>query len=232
MGHNATMASVLLDDSLSEPAIPTKLGPRKWSDAVSEVTYNSRSTIGNIRKGTEPSDSTDFHTTLSSSRAEVDCLKEQVAKLIAEQETAAQTIPEAVKQQVSQALAKRLNTVQEYQVSGQQFSLFIQTQEWKFDALTMMFSYMLMNSNQMTHVQYVHQQGIELVQLNAAALELPPTLGKCTAPLDLEAVLNSDRKKQIQRIIPESARIIGSHYRKRPRHLSKDSKLPSWIQYS
>jgi hypothetical protein len=187
---------------------------------VSEVTYNSRSTIGNIKKGTDPSD-TDFLTAILSSRAEVSSLKEQVAKLIAERETAAQTIAEAVEQQVSQALAERLNTVQ-VQVTGQQFSLFIQTQERKFDALTSMFSHMLMNSNQVTPVQYVHQQGIEL-QPNAAVSELPLTLGKRTAiwkQLSTQIVW-----KQIQRI-------IASHHRKVPRHLSKDSKLPSWIQDS
>ena len=187
-----SLASVLSDETITEPTetkVPKNLGTKKWSDVVSEVTYNSSGTHDKGRKE-EPQSDVAIMTALSSSREEVDALKAQVAELLAEREKTAHTIAEAVTQQVAKALAERLPTVQEDQVTGQQFSQFIQTQDQKFEALTSMFAQMMAQQMQLTQPRQATV--LMPVPMIAEQVTSPPTLGKRNAPLDLEDVINSD----------------------------------------
>ena len=192
-----SLTLVLSDDSSPEPSgIPSHVTSRRWADVASDMSYHSRtSQVKDIHSETFPNAS-DLISALSSSRAEVDLLKEQVAELRAERETTATTIAEAVKQQVAQVLAAQLKPILEDHITGQQFHIYIQTQDRKFEALTAMFTQMMatqmpQNAFNQTHVE--NPQGLP----NLAAIQ-GLALGKRNAVQDLEEVLELNQASDIE----------------------------------
>ena len=140
-----SLVTVLSDDTIPEEAgIPKTVTqqPRNWADVASDSSQTSRATELTTQKECDPKTS-DLISALSTSQAQVDLLKEQVAELRAEREETAKTIAEAVKQQVEQILAAKTPTTGEDHITGHQFTLFVQTQDRKIDALTSMFTQMM-----------------------------------------------------------------------------------------
>ena len=174
-------------------------------------------------KDTSPevfSNASELISALSNSQAEVEILKEQVAELRAERESTAATIAEVVKQQVAQVLAAQLRPVQEDHITGQQFQMYMQTQEQKFDALTAMFTQMM--ATQMSHHAGT-QAHVSNMQDTYSPNEMQgATLGKRSAAQDLEEVDNVDRMETDE---PANTR-KRSDYRTTPRKASPTSKIP------
>ena len=85
-------------------------------------------------------------TDLAASRAEVEALKRQVSQLVAQHESQAKQIAEAVHAQVTLALANQsanAATTPTQSITQDQFSTFLQMQETKFDAMTSIFREMM-----------------------------------------------------------------------------------------
>jgi hypothetical protein len=141
-----SLVSVLSEETVQETTgIPTQVMPRRWADVASDLSQTTKNSssqdMSNSDGFIKPSD---LISALSSSRAEVDLLKEQVAELRAEREKTASTIAEAVKQQVAQVLADQLKPASDAEsITGQQFQEYIRTQDRKFEALTAMFTQMM-----------------------------------------------------------------------------------------
>ena len=134
---------------------------------------------------------------LASSRAEVEALKVQVSQLVAQRESQAQQIAEAVHAQVARALASQSqqssDTAPVAPVTQDQFVAFLNMQATKFDAMTAMFRDMIVTN--------MHTQVSPPVPENNPPYRMtttPPsgdTGGNATkrnATTDLESVLESD----------------------------------------
>jgi hypothetical protein len=201
-----SMTSVLSDDSSPESSgIPAHVAPRKWADVASDMSNHSSSSKKDTSNAVF-SDASELISALSTSQAEVAILKEQVAELRAERETTAATIAEAVKQQVAQVLAAQLpRQVQADTITGQQFQLYMQMQDQKFDALTAMFTQMM--TTQMSHHAVNEKPGV--------------ARGKRNAVQDLEEVHNVDR---METDVPATTR-KRSDYRTTPKKASPPSEI-------
>ena len=201
-----SMTSVLSDDSSPESSdIPALVAPRKWADVASDMSTHSRSSKKD-KSNAVFSEASELISALSNSQAEVAILKEQVAELRAERETTAATIAEAVKQQVAQVLATQMpRPAQEDTITGQQFQMYMQMQDQRFDALTAMFTQMM--TTQMSHHAATEKQGV--------------ALGKRNAAQDLEEVHNVDRMETDE---PANTR-KRSDYRTTPKKASPPSAI-------
>ena len=189
-----SLVTVLSDETIPDaPAgIPkTVTQHRNWADVASDSSQTSRTTAKPTQK--EPDQTTsDLISALSTSQAQVDLLKEQVAELRAEREETAKTIAEAVKQQVEQILMTRAPTTNEDHITGQQFTQFVQTQDRKIDALTSLFTQMM--TAQQQFYQTPHQQPSHHSRdATTEAGSKGPSLGKRNAVDDLETVDSVDR---------------------------------------
>ena len=188
-----SLTTVLSDDTLPESAgIPkTVTQNRSWADDASDSSQNSRAIDQTPQRECDPKTS-DIISALSTSQAQVDLLKAQVAELRAEREETANTIAEAVKKQVEQILATRTATINEDHIAGQQFNMFVPTQDRKIDALTSMFTQMMTAQQQFYQAPSRHlaptQQDTETTFENKG-----PTLGKRNAIGDLDEVYDADR---------------------------------------
>jgi hypothetical protein len=114
-----SIVTVLSDDTVSETAgIPqTVTQNRNWADVASDSSQNSRATAKSTQNESDPKTS-DLISAFSTSQAQVDLLKEQVAELRAEREEIAKTIAEAVKTQFEQILATRMPATNEDHITG------------------------------------------------------------------------------------------------------------------
>ena len=213
-----SMASVLSDETIQDPEIPGAVGgSRRWADVVSDVSPNSRATVGNSPSLSNPLDAA-LVSAMPSSRAEVNSLREQVAELKAESEMTAQSIAAAaVKQQVVEALTAQFQSQpaeRKDHVTNQQFALYIQTQERKFDTLTSMFAQLM--ANQMGTQAPAPSQSVRIPKYVDDRVLNIQTLGKRTAqdeldqvadfdPMDTGASVDSTRKRIDQQQTPEKA---------------------------
>ena len=153
----------------------------------------SQSTNNNVRTSPQGSNRTDADSTsaLSSSQAEVNTLRDQVAELKAEREKTAQLIAEAVKQQVAEALAAQIPPpAREDHVTSQQFTLFLQAQDRKFDVLTTMFAHML--STQPGHENHATRPAATLLRYQDDSVQNAQILGKRTAQDDIDSRIDTD----------------------------------------
>ena len=156
---------------------------------------------------------------LAASRAEVEALKQQVSQLVAQHESQANQIAEAVHKQVALALEKQsapaaANPPQS--VTQEQFSTFLQMQETKFDAMTSMFREMMQYQQKSPPMQsHVEQQPQEI------PVDPPNEQGnlahKRTATEDLEQVHEAEERMEIDSELP-------SHSRKRNNQNASPSK--------
>ena len=139
-------------------------------------------------------------TDLASSRAEVEALKVQVSQLVAQRESQAQQIADAVHAQVARALATQPanQSTSSPSVTQDQFSAFLNMQEAKFDLMTNMFREMMSKPYQQQ--SDVSVEPSEDHQPSTEALPSPPTeppgttATKRTATDDLEQVLESEEE--------------------------------------
>jgi glycerophosphoryl diester phosphodiesterase len=185
-----SLVTVLSDDTLPESAgIPqTVTQHRSWAEAASDGSHTSRAAVTTAQKECDPKTS-DLISALSTSQAQVDILKEQVAELRAEREETAKTIAEAVKQQVEQILSARTTTSQEAHITSQQFDTFVQSQDRKIDALTSLFTQMLAAQQQFYQAPF-QQTTVpphhKVADVNGSSRG--PSLGKRNATEELETV--------------------------------------------
>ena len=188
-----SLASGLSDDTNTvELAIPAAVGGASptWAEVASDV---SQPTNNNVRTSPQGSNRTDADLTsaLSSSQAEVNTLRDQVAELKAEREKTAQLIAEAVKQQVAEALAAQIPPpAREDHVTSQQFTLFLQAQDRKFDVLTTMFAHML--STQPGHENHATRPAATLLRYQDDSVQNAQILGKRTAQDDIDSRIDTD----------------------------------------
>ena len=218
-----SLVTVLSDDTIPEEAgIPkTVTQTRNWAEVASDSSQISRATEATAQKACDPKTS-DLISALSTSQAQVDLLKEQVAELRAEREETAKTIAEAVKKQVEQILAAKTPTTGEDHITGQQFTLFVQTQDRKFDALTSMFTQMMAAQQQFYKAAVPHQQTATTYPGTSPTLENKgPSLGKRNATDDLEVVHDPDRME----IDDEETSRKRSDYRATPQKASPPADL-------
>jgi hypothetical protein len=181
-----SVASALSEDTNEEPDIPAAVGcdSPSWANVASDESQVSRNNIGTSPQGSNRTDA-DLTSALSSSQAEVSILRDQVAELRAEREKTAQIIADAVKQQVAEALAAQIPShVREDHVTSQQFSMFIQAQERKFDTLTTMFSQML--SAQRGHESQAPSSAEAPIRYQDDHVHSTLTLGKRTAQEEMD----------------------------------------------
>ena len=152
-----SLVTVLSDDTIPDSAgIPLTVSQhRSWADVASETSQTSRAAEPTFQKEYDAKTS-DLISALSTSQAQVDILKEQVAELRAERGKTAKTIAEAVKAQVEQILEEQTTPSHENHVTGQQFDVFVQTQDRKIDALTSMLTHMMAAQQQFYQAPY-HQ---------------------------------------------------------------------------
>jgi hypothetical protein len=146
---------------------------------------------------------------LAASRAEVEALKQQVSQLVAQHESQAKQIAEAVHKQVALALETQsapaaANPPQS--VTQEQFSIFLQMQETKFDAMTSMFREM-MQSQQKSSPMASHV----VQQPQKTPVDPPNEHGtqahKRTATEELEEVdEDDDERMEIDSEVPSNSR--------------------------
>jgi hypothetical protein len=143
-------------------------------------------------------------TDLAASRAEVEALKIQVTQLVAQRESQAQQIAEAVHAQVTRALAAQPppasnSTPSTAPVTQDQFSAFLTMQSTKFDAMTEMFRVMIVQS---TSTQASAPQ-VPADNPPPQSATPPPSgehgsnASKRTAPIDLESDLETDQGMEV-----------------------------------
>jgi hypothetical protein len=145
---------------------------------------------------------------LAASRAEVEALKQQVSQLVAQHESQAKQIAEAVHKQVALALETQsapaaANPPQS--VTQEQFSIFLQMQEKKFDAMTSMFREM------MQYQQKTPPMASHVVQQPQETPIDPPNeqgtlVNKRTATEDLEHVHEAEERMEIDSEVPNNSR--------------------------
>ena len=149
---------------------------------------------------------------LASSRAEVEALKIQVThQLVAQRESQAQQIAEAVHAQVTRALANQpvnLYTPQAA-VSQDQFSAFLNMQEAKFAIMTNMFKEMMNKP----HPSYPSAPVESTVEHQLVNQTTPPSTEQSGSPatkrnatVELEQVLESDESMEIDPQTTSSSR--------------------------
>ena len=134
---------------------------------------------------------------LASSRAEVEALKVQVSQLVAQRESQAQQIAEAVHAQVARALASQpqqpSDTATVAPVTQDQFAAFLNMQATKFDAMTAMFRDMIVTNLNTQARSPVPEDNPPFRTTNPpSSSETGSNATKRNATIELERVLDSD----------------------------------------
>ena len=210
---NAAMSlvSILSDD---DDQTGTISGPITDSNTAKPVPTSIRGwpTLSGGSAADTPSTSTQYTAIdqtilndLASSRAEVEALKVQVSQLIAQRESQAQQIAEAVHAQVARALATQPanQSTSSSSVTQDQFSAFLNMQEAKFDVMTNMFREMMSKPYQPPSSMMV-EHAAEHQSANAPPIsphehveQSGTTATKRNATDDLEQVLESEEGMEI-----------------------------------
>jgi hypothetical protein len=139
---------------------------------------------------------------LASSRAEVEALKVQVTQLVAQRDSQAQQIADAVHAQVTRALATQSVNQPTHQssVTQDQFSAFLNMQEAKFDIMANMFREMMNKTNQ-PDTSVPVDTGVKNPPQNRPTSpsvdQSGTTATKRNATEDLEQVLEADASMEI-----------------------------------
>jgi hypothetical protein len=206
---NAAMSLVsILSDDDDQTGAPS--GPINDSTTAKPVPTSIRGwpTLSGGSVADTPSTSTQYTAIdqtilndLASSRAEVEALKVQVSQLIAQRESQAQQIAEAVHAQVAKALAAQPanQSPSSTSVTQDQFSAFLNMQETKFDVMTNMFREMMSKpphpSSSVTTEHSIEPQSEIAPPISQQTVEHSGTTAtKRNATEELEQVLGSDEE--------------------------------------
>ena len=148
---------------------------------------------------------------LASSRAEVEALKVQVTQLVAQRESQAQQIAEAVHAQVTLALASQHPPASTptpiAPVTQDQFAEFLNMQATKFDTMTAMFrDIIVQNMNNQTKSPVPEDNPPFQTTTPPPSGEKGSNATKRNATIDLERVLESDNDMEVESDLSSSSR--------------------------